>query len=355
MMARMCNVADCLWTDKDKFCTVLKKAAVPLDEKWPLLILYLRGIRENSLLSEVQKAKMQEVLLSILQEKDFSDQKYEDTQRLIHAVLSAPYEQKLSEVAREASELTKEVNNILGKRKQDVMSVTKFVDADLASGKEPASILAGLRDALKDVVAKMEQDTHTLTDLSHKDSLTGLANRRSFDIFLNETVDLWKTHETPSALILFDIDNFKKFNDTYGHLVGDQVLRTLARQVEKKADSLRSDSTQVLAARYGGEEFTIILRGEAAARAVSIAEEIRKAIKAASLLLRDASNNVVESGLQVTVSLGVSHMWTGWAGAFDTNLIDCADKALYHAKHSGRNCTVQYTPEKKTMYTVITS
>ncbi len=354
MTSRICNIGTCLWSDNDRFCAVLQKASVPLDGKWPLLILYLRGLKEDRFLSEVQKSKMQEILLRTLQDKLFTDERYTDVQKEMHAIVNAPFELKLREIAREAAALTEEVNKILGTRKQEVISVAESMEQGIANGEDPREILAALREALRDVAVKMEQDTNTLTDLSRKDSLTGLANRRSFDEFIEDTAQLWEKEKIPAALILFDIDHFKNFNDTYGHLVGDQVLRALASKVRRIIEPLSADGTAALLCRYGGEEFTVILRGPIAAQSLRISEAIRKAVEGSTLLLRDANGEVLESGLRVTVSVGVAAMWSGWKGAFLVNLIDCADKALYHAKRSGRNCTVQYTPEEEQMYTLAT-
>ena len=346
-------VGDCLWTDNDSFCDVLQQAAVPLDNKWPLVILYLRGIRDVKSLSEVQKSRMQELLLSVLRTKDYSQARYDEVQLSIQSIITLSYQEKLNEVVRQTSELAKDVHGMFGRHRQEVSTVVRNVDEELAKGADPALLLSGIRDALKDVVAKMEQDVSVLASLSHKDSLTGLANRRSFDAFLDECVERWNVNREPVSLIMFDIDHFKKFNDTYGHLVGDQVLRTLAAQVRDIAASLEDGSSRLLAARYGGEEFVMLLCGKAAGQSLQIAERLRKTVQKTSLLLRDADGQVVESGLRVTISLGIADIWPKWGGSFQTNLVDSADKALYHAKHNGRNCTVRHTPEAAKSYTPV--
>lgn len=349
-----CAGGACLWSGSGNFCEVLQKAGVPLDGPWPALILHLRSLHDNAYLSEVQKAGMQELLISALQSKDFSEQKYRATCEAVHKVHQAPYEQKLQEIVREASSLAAEVNKILGRRKQEVSSVAQAVDENLAKGLEPASILAELRGALRDVMVKMEEDTENLNNLSQKDSLTGLPNRRSFDAFLDETVDLWLNKQVPATMLLLDIDHFKNFNDSFGHLVGDQVLRTVAGRIGRQADALKKNGGDVLAARYGGEEFAVILRGDIAEKAVGFAEHLRKVVADTALLLRDANDNVLTQGLRLTVSVGVASLWSGWYGAYQTNLVDCADKALYHGKRAGRNCTFLYTPESQNSYSRIT-
>ncbi len=352
----VCNTASgsCLWSGAESFCAMLQKAGVPLNGQWPAMIVHLRSLHDNTYLSEVQKASMQELLISVLQKKDFSDASYERTSEAVHKIHQAPYDQKIQEILREASSLAEEVNTILSRNKQDVITVARSMDEDLARGVEPTHILAGLRGALRGVVNKMEEDTENLNKLSQKDSLTGLANRRLFDSYLDETISLWRKQDLPAALLFLDIDLFKSFNDNFGHLVGDQVLRTVAKRIERQVEALRKKGVEALAARYGGEEFAIIIRGDMAAKAPEFAEHLRKAIADTTLLLRDANNNVLTQGLHLTVSVGVASPWKGWAGAHTANLVDCADKALYHGKRDGRNCTFLYTPEGSQAYTRVT-
>lgn len=344
------EICNCIWAENGQFCETLKSASVPVDGKWPLLVLYLRGVNDLGFLSDVQKSSLQELLLRLLKDKEFTDSRYSETQNKIFHILTSSFSEKLTEIARETSALAQDMQGLLGKHRQNVDTVANSVDSSLAKGVEPATLLAKMRDALKNVVHKMEEDANNLATLSHKDSLTGLANRRSFDEFIDESIQMWLKQKTPLALIMFDIDNFKSFNDTYGHLVGDQVLRTLAAQIEKVVTPLNKKRGSALGARYGGEEFSIILRDNLAARAVDIAELVRKTVQKTSLLLRDANGQVLRSGLRITVSVGVAQMWDGWKGAYHTNLVDAADKALYHAKRSGKNCTVYFDPKEKNGY-----
>ena len=353
MPEKFCNVGDCIWAESDSFCKTLADAAVPLDGKWPLLILYLRGIRDIESLTEVQKTQMQELLLSILNAKDYSPTRYREGQAAILAIITRSYRERLNQFVREAAELAKDMYSLFGKHQREVSAIVHTADTELSQGADPAHLLAEIRDVLKGVVAKMEQDANTLINLSQKDSLTGLANRRSFDSFLDECVKLWEQTGTNLSLIMFDIDHFKKFNDTYGHLVGDQVLRTLAGPVQNILAQYQDASSKALAARYGGEEFTILLSGKVAEQSVQIGEQVRKTLQRTSLLLRDADGKVLESGLRVTISVGIADIRSDWGGAYQANLVDCADKALYHAKNNGRNCTVWYTPEAEEMYSLI--
>jgi diguanylate cyclase (GGDEF)-like protein len=344
------NCAQCIWSGTDKFCDVLSQASVPRDEKWPLVILYLRGIKDIKNLSEVQKNQLQAILLNILRAKNYSQTRYDEVQESIFSTITLPYQEKLDQFIRETSELAKDMGNLFGRHREEVATIAQDVETGITDGNDPAELLADIRDSLKSVVAKMEQDSDTLVGLTLTDGLTGLANRRCFDVTLNTYVDRWKTTHDNVSLIMFDIDHFKNFNDTYGHPVGDEVLRTLAAQVKSVVDPLQEAGSKVLAARYGGEEFCVLLNGEVTKNAVQIAEQLRQAIHQRPLRLLDAEGKVIKKGLRITVSVGVADISANWGGAYQANLVDCADKALYHAKNRGRNCSVRYAPETPAGY-----
>lgn len=171
------------------------------------------------------------------------------------------------------------------------------------------------------------QANRQLEELSATDGLTGLANRRHFDTTLEREWLRARRHGLPLALLMLDVDHFKKFNDTYGHLCGDECLRHLANAM--KARMLRGSDTS---ARYGGEEFAIITSADAQ-RAGAIAE----------LLRRDVENIVLPFGPRtpgmVTISIGVAALHPA-ADSNPRDLIQMADAALYEAKQRGRNRVV---------------
>lgn len=149
------------------------------------------------------------------------------------------------------------------------------------------------------------------------DGLTGLANRRAFDATISEKIE----SKQPFSLILFDIDNFKQVNDTYGHLVGDDVIKYLA--------SIISDLTQKedFCFRYGGEEFGILVDGKNESDAWNIAEQVR----------RKVSETISPTGQPITISLGISSF--NGSDVYASTVIDRADKALYESKKNGKNRT----------------
>ncbi len=156
------------------------------------------------------------------------------------------------------------------------------------------------------------------------DSLTGVANRKLFDETLRLRMEDADTHSTGLALIMADIDHFKKFNDDWGHQVGDQVIRFVASTLS------RSVLPDHLVARYGGEEFAVIMPCTTLNQAWRAAEEMRHAIAAKRLVKRSTKASI--GG--VTVSLGVALRQPGeGAGSF----LARADACLYDAKRNGRN------------------
>jgi len=194
----------------------------------------------------------------------------------------------------------------------------------LDEGGNLVAVVETLRDLTEKKVAEM-----ALESLAHKDGLTGLANRRSFDMSLDSALlHAQKTREKLS-LILCDIDHFKAYNDTYGHLQGDGCLRQVALAIEGKAGR-QTD----LVARYGGEEFAVILPRADSKGVKRVSERIRKAVKNLK-----CPHKKSKTSKWVTVSLGAVTL-TPDEDTTVNQLIRKADKALYKAKSTGRNSTV---------------
>jgi diguanylate cyclase len=156
------------------------------------------------------------------------------------------------------------------------------------------------------------------------DGLTGIPNRKFFETRLREAARDAVDNDEPLSLLITDIDHFKRFNDTYGHQVGDQVLRLVARTL---SDSVKGRDTP---ARYGGEEFVIILPQTRLKDARVVAEQIRANLTRRKIVGKDSRD---EYGT-VTLSFGAGQYRPGERLS---DLIERADAALYHAKRTGRN------------------
>jgi len=161
------------------------------------------------------------------------------------------------------------------------------------------------------------------------DGLTGLTNRRAFDVALDQEWARAATYGEPLGLVLCDIDYFKRFNDVYGHPTGDACLQSVAAVLYDGAASPRA-----VAARYGGEEFALLLPGVTAADAVRVAEGLCAAVSA--LDVPHAGSHVSS---HVTLSLGVA-LLTPVPSSRPGVLVRAADNALYQAKGMGRNRVV---------------
>lgn len=160
-----------------------------------------------------------------------------------------------------------------------------------------------------------------LCDLSLKDPLTGLANRRHFQSVLEREIDRVTRSGEAALLLMLDIDRFKQVNDTYGHPAGDRVIKSLARLLKQR---LRETD---MVGRYGGEEFAVILSNTDGRTAVRVLDDIRKDFSRLHHLADSKE-------FSVTFSCGVADV-SCFGDA--TKLCDAADKALYRAKHAGRN------------------
>lgn len=184
--------------------------------------------------------------------------------------------------------------------------------------------------------AAIAVDNAQLYELATKDGLTKLYIHRHFYMLLESEIKRVQRYHHVLTLLMFDIDNFKQVNDTYGHLAGDMVLREIAAAISKTIRHVD------IAARYGGEEFTVILPETNSLNGVIIAERIRQKI---SEIKVNVNENTV---ISPTVSIGVAE----YPNAADDikGLIDAADKALYVSKANGKNCIHLYFDGQFTRY-----
>lgn len=172
---------------------------------------------------------------------------------------------------------------------------------------------------------ELKRNRDLLENIVHLDGLTGIRNRRFFDDALTNEWRRGGRRGSPLSLIMIDIDHFKKFNDTYGHIIGDDCLRQVA---DTLSDTVRRPADFV--ARYGGEEFSAVLPDTDADAARLIAELMRKRVESLEISHSGSSSEVV------TVSLGVATV-VPRRSSDPEMLVQSADKMLYEAKEGGRN------------------
>jgi diguanylate cyclase len=173
-------------------------------------------------------------------------------------------------------------------------------------------------------ITELQQNLEAVRSESLTDPLTSLANRKYFDDALAKAMSDARAKGEPLSLMMTDIDHFKKFNDSYGHLTGDQVLRLVAISAKQNVKG------QDIAARYGGEEFAIILPNTVLRSALTVADHIRRAVMTKELMKRSTGEHLG----RVTISVGVATLQQGDSAQ---SLIERADTCLYAAKRNGRN------------------
>jgi diguanylate cyclase (GGDEF)-like protein len=222
-------------------------------------------------------------------------------------------------------EFTKSITEILQEANQELSQMNlsyEQMNRELLSAKEQ----------LQKLTEELQEKNKFLENLANFDGLTQVYNHRYFQLFLEKEINRAKRSGLNLSLILMDIDFFKKFNDTYGHQVGDFILKefckatkTLVRQYD-------------LVARYGGEEFVIVLPDTSNPDAKHVAEKIRKFVDTYRFRYEDKVYHV-------SISLGVSTYSPTQKGYSKNELIELADKALYVAKKNGRNRVVVHSPK----------
>ena len=203
-------------------------------------------------------------------------------------------------------------------------------------------VMLSLRDVSrrKSAEDRLEEANRNLLMLASTDGLTGLANRRSFDKALKRELARCARDGLPLALVLVDVDHFKRYNDTYGHQEGDECLKRLSHLLRSMARRPGD-----VAARYGGEEFAVILPNTSADGALHFAESLRTAVQQLNLPHCRSSYGIV------TVSIGVA--CEAPASGPDSTVLQNADAALYSAKAGGRNRAevfTQSTPDMTQRY-----
>jgi diguanylate cyclase len=325
----------------------LRQTAVPRNyEIWyvyatgynpPLNKVINETLARNGTLTEGDLEQLYESYLSQIRTSDRIDKvgarvigEIDDVMGLITDALgiSATYEESLSG-ATEKLEITDSRDQL-----------RPIVESLVASTREMRETNKALEDRLqlsKAEISNLQQSLDAIRAESLTDPLTGLGNRKYFDRSIERAVEDALVSGEPLSLLMFDIDHFKSFNDSYGHLTGDQVLRLVALSMKQTIKG------QDITARYGGEEFAVVLPGTGLRQALTVADHIRRAVMAKELKKKSTGEILG----RVTISVGVSIL----KSSDDTDsLIERADACLYAAKRNGRNrviCEVdpEYTTE----------
>ena len=212
---------------------------------------------------------------------------------------------------------------------EDLQMQVSEMAVNAANLGETMSAVRGELHASKEEVKRLSEELQRARDEALIDPLTQVKNRKAYEIALLQFIAESKRSGKPLSVIMFDIDHFKRINDQYGHLFGDQVIRAVAQAIKGNVKG------RDLVARYGGEEFIVLLPETKASGAIVVADHIRSAIERG----RIKTKNSEESVGSITISGGVAEYADPEPAQ---ELIGRADKGLYQAKQSGRNrvCSV---------------
>lgn len=312
----------------------LRQTAVPRNyEIWyvyatgynaPLNKIINETLARNGKLTEADLEQIYETYLSHIKTTDRIDKvgarvigEIDDVMRLIGDALgmSASYDATLSGVAdklssAETRDQVKTIVETLVKSTREMHDTNKALEERLTLSKSE--------------ISNLQQSLEAIRAESLTDPLTGLGNRKYFDRSIDMAVQNAQATGEPLSLLMFDIDHFKSFNDSYGHLTGDQVLRLVGLSLKQTIKG------QDITARYGGEEFAVVLPNTALRQALTVADHIRRAVMSKELKKKSTGEILG----RVTISVGVSMLKPG----DDTDaLIERADACLYAAKRNGRN------------------
>src|SRR5579863_8300125 len=312
----------------------LRQTAVPRNyEIWyvyatgynsPLNKIINETLARNGKLTEADLEQIYETYLSHIKTTDRIDKvgsrvigEIDDVMRLIGDALSVS--------ANYDASLTGASEKLAAAKDRD--QVTAVVESLLKSTRQMCDTNKALEERLtqsRTEISNLQQSLEAIRAESLTDPLTGLGNRKYFDRSIETAVQNALASREPLSLLMFDIDHFKSFNDSYGHLTGDQVLRLVGMSLKQAIKG------QDITARYGGEEFAVILPNTALRPALTVADHIRRAVMSKELKKKSTGEILG----RVTLSVGVAMLK---AGEDTDSVIERADACLYAAKRAGRN------------------
>lgn len=261
-------------------------------------------------------------------ETDMEAEAIRQTGALIEASV-AKVIQRMNEANESTSRYGKSLDTFTGRLSRgiehaELQQIVGAVISETTKMRESSERIAGdIKESSLEII-ELRRSLESVRREAHTDALTGIANRRSFDMSLRAALRDAKEAGETLSLLMIDIDHFKKFNDSYGHQLGDKVLQLVARILKT---SVKGRDT---VARYGGEEFAVILPSTRLAGAATLADQIREAVASRHIIQKRTG----EDFGTITLSLGAANLRTSDSA---DSLIKRADEALYRAKRGGRN------------------
>jgi len=312
----------------------LRQTAIPRNyEIWyvyatgynsPLNKIINETLARNGHLTEADLEQIYETYLSQIKTTERIDKvgarvigEIDDVMTLITEALgmSGSYDESLSSASERLA---------VARDRDQVSAIVESLIASTREMRDTNKALEGRLALSKTEISNLQHSLEAIRAESLTDPLTGLGNRKYFDRSIDIAVQNAIASGEPLSLLMFDIDHFKSFNDSYGHLTGDQVLRLVGMSLKQTIKG------QDITARYGGEEFVVVLPNTALRQALTVADHIRRAIMAKELKKKSTGEILG----RVTISVGVSMLKPG---DDVPSLIERADACLYAAKRNGRN------------------
>jgi len=270
-----------------------------------------RSTKSNKSNSDVARNKQMKVAL-----QTYYKVLSEEVRRVISA--SSSYDKEMGSQQQKMKQAT---------RLTDVNEVIKVVAVELQGMRNANKTLRSRLNEAKNTIEAQQQNISKLSKEANVDGLTGLLNRRQFDIRHKELHRVFMSRGNPYGILLTDIDHFKKVNDVYGHQAGDAVLRLMG---EILPQNIRQSD---FAARYGGEEFVVLLQDLNRKRLLEIAEKIRLAVAKKYF-------DYEGTHIPITISIGASF---SEEDRDEKQMLNLADRALYKSKRRGRNMVTSDT------------
>lgn len=344
-------------TELEKLQSILEQAGLGRNLNLLTAVLFARNlVCHLKIYSQADKSRIQQIVLKEISRRNVSSDAFpvilaELEKFLLRTNRVVELEEQLAREKQSTEALVDEMSHFFStmraSRVRQENSLNQFNNATTEVVKAAPSrkdILKQVRGLLNEFVTEFREEARQWEDrakalerTANFDALLSeLYNRRSLDSYLSESVVTSQSRNLPFSMCMIDVDHFKSVNDTYGHQVGDDVLRALAKLI--KSYAVQHDG---YAARYGGEELVLALP-QSLDKAASLAEELRREVEEYEFQSRKGGK-IVGDIIHFTVSIGVAELAKGWDAS---QLVEAADKAMYLAKRSGRNLVARHTDDE---------
>lgn len=327
----------CVYSGAAERCSLLDKLGVPNEFVARIAASYFNEQLFHEHLTESIKRDVLDAFSSFILKRNYSDEALVGLFRTRDKIITQPFKELSKKLALESAKAVSSLNQSLDTHIFSLSTLETEILSLFDKDAPKDEIVSLVKTSFAGVKSSLESKMGKLKNLALFDPTSSLSNRHSFDAFIHQTVEKHKQEGELIGLAMFDIDNFKRFNDVYGHRVGDQVIALVGREMRLMSEREEDEHTRFFPARFGGEEFAVIASGPRAQILPLLAERIRQSVCSFNFLIRDTEGNVLQDKVRISVSAGVVLSSVYSSGLDEDSLVEQADKALYAAKHSGKN------------------